>query len=101
MVRANERRIGVAIMKIAASQPNSVATFPRIKKEVPNLINLSQEDWAPSKTRNGEPMWHQIVRNIKSHYTAEGNLINDGYIEHIPRVGYKITESGKNFLRNL
>jgi hypothetical protein len=39
-------------------------------------------------------MWHQIVRNIKSHDKDEGNAIYEGLLEHIPRVGYKVTKKG-------
>jgi hypothetical protein len=54
-----------------------------------------------SGTRPGEPMWHQIVRNIKSHDAANGNFIERGLLEHIPRVGYRITTAGRARLRAL
>lgn len=85
-------------MKIAATQANGVCSFKRAYAEIPNYVNLSANNLAPSQTRPGEPMWHQIVRNIKSHDANSGNFIADGYLVHVPRVGYQITQAGRNTL---
>ena len=45
-------------------------------------------------------MWHQIVRNIKSHDSASGNFIADGRLVHVPRVGYEITKLGRSYLKS-
>jgi len=95
-----ENEIAFAIMQIAVKQSNGRATFHRLRKEIPIYINLSASDTRPSLTRNGEPMWHQIVRNVKSHYDVEGNFIYEGYLAHVPRVGYSITEKGKKYLKS-
>lgn len=92
---AEESDIALGVMRIANNQPNGIATFHRAKKEIPTLVNLNNNNLAPSLTRPGEPMWHQLLRNIKSHYEAEGNYIQLGYLQHIPRVGYRITQTGK------
>lgn len=89
-MRTGEQEIAIAIMRIADAQPNSTATFDRIRTRLPGIVNLTQDDWVESQTRPGEPLWHQIIRNIRSHHAAEGNFIDSGYLEHIPRVGYKI-----------
>lgn len=93
---ASEWEIAQAVLRIAARQTKGIATFRRLYAEVPNEITLTQADCLPSQTRNGEPMWHQIVRNIKSHDGVEGNAIAEGLLEHIPRVGYRITTAGRN-----
>lgn len=98
MSRTSEHEIGLAVMRIAEAQHNGIATHARVRKQLPDLVNLSTDDWAESPTRPGEPMWHQIVRNIRSHHTTEGNFIETGYLEHIPRVGYRITEAGRRYL---
>lgn len=90
-----ENSIAKAVLKIAARQPNGVASFGRRRREIPSEIKLTADDLSPSTTRNGEPMWHQIVRNIKCHHEASGNYINSGYLEHVPRVAYKITSLGR------
>lgn len=95
MVTTNEHLIAKAVIEIASNQKNGIATFRRLYSDIPKHIALSAGDLAPSKTRNGEPMWHQIVRNIKSHYNIEGNAIYEGWLEHIPRVGYKVTARGR------
>ena len=46
-------------------------------------------------------MWQQIVRNIKSHHESENNFIKKGYLTHIPRVGYKITPAGADYLAKI
>lgn len=98
---AGEGHVAVGVMRIADSQANKVATFSRCRKEIPALVNLTPADLAPSQTRPGEPMWHQIVRNIKSHDVAGANYIAQGYLVHVPRVGYRITPAGGAHLREL
>lgn len=95
MVGVAEDKIAVGVLKIAAAQANGIATFRRLRKEIPSVVKLNDADLAPSATRPGEPMWHQIVRNIKSHHTDEGNAIAEGWLTHVPRVGYAITPAGR------
>ncbi|WP_140847287.1 hypothetical protein [Sphingomonas glacialis] len=85
-------------MIIASNQANGVATFNAFRNRVPTMVHLDAGDLAPSTPRNPEPMWHQIFRNIKSHSTTPGNAIYDGRLEHIPRVGYRITNHGRGWL---
>lgn len=96
---AVEDKFALGVLRIADSRPNGLATLRRCKVEIPNYVNLLASDLAPSQTRPGEPMWHQIVRNIKSHSNDEGNFIYEGYLSHVPRVGYRITNSGASYLR--
>jgi hypothetical protein len=44
-------------------------------------------------------MWEQKVRNIKSHSEAPGNFICEGYLEHVPDVGHRVTEAGKKLAK--
>ncbi|MDE3238354.1 MAG: hypothetical protein KGN33_05295 [Paracoccaceae bacterium] len=96
----HENEIAMAVLRVAGKQPNGVATFKRLYKEIPNVIALDRDDRAASQTRNGEEMWQQIVRNIKSHDKTEGNYIAEGWLESVPRVGYRITTLGKKKLLN-
>lgn len=96
MPSTSEHIIADAVMRVAAKRGDGVATFKRLYAEIPNEIALSQDDLMGSMTRNGEPMWHQIVRNIKSHHEIEGNAIAEGWLIHVPRVGYQITASGRS-----
>lgn len=96
---AVEDKFARAVLQIAGAQPSGTATFYRCRSEVPKLVALTAAELAPSKTRRGEPMWHQFVRNIKSHSTDEGNYIYEGLLEHVPRVGYRITGAGRARLK--
>ena len=99
--RTTENEIGDAILFIANDNRNGIATFPGIRERLPSLIDLSREDRSCSATRPGEELWEQIVRNIKSNSTKSENYIFDGYLEHVPRTGYRITPKGGNRLKFL
>ena len=62
------------------------------------MITLDAADLAPSQVRYGEPMWHQIFRNIKSHSDVPGNAIFDGRLRHVADTGYEITAHGRAWL---
>lgn len=94
--RVTESEVAFAIIQIAKKRSDSVATFQRCKKEIPDYLELSPDDLTMSRTRPNEPMWHQLIRNIKSHYDQPGNYICEGYLSHLPRVGYRVTDSGRN-----
>lgn len=94
MAKDAEERISKGVLKIAAANAKGVATFRKCRVEIPNVVNLTTADLAPSGTRSGEPMWHQIVRNIKCHDKESNNYIALGYLEHVPRTGYRITKAG-------
>lgn len=94
----SEHEISKAVIRIAATQENGIATFKRLYTEIPNEITLTKADWEPSQTRSGEPMWYQIVRNIRSHYEIEHNAIYEGWLDHVPRVGYRITDKGRKLI---
>jgi hypothetical protein len=98
---AQERDIAFGVMSIAGGQQSGICTFRRAFAEIPQHVGLSARNLAASATRPGEPMWHQLVRNIKSHDAASGNFIADGYLEHVPRVGYRITPAGRALLQRL
>lgn len=101
MPRVTEDDVALVVLQIAANQANGICTFYRARAEVPQFLKLSAGDLAPSSTRNGEPMWHQIIRNIQSHHGVDGNYINLGYLRHVPKRGYEATPSGRNYLKKL
>jgi hypothetical protein len=94
---AQERDIAIGVMQIAAAQ-GGLCTFKRAYQEIPHYVRLSPDNLAASVTRPGEVMWQQIVRNIKSHDKTFGNFIADGLLVHVPRIGYRITAAGAQFL---
>lgn len=94
-----EEEVAILTVEIAAEQADGISSFDRLRKEIPRRHSLSAADLQQSMTRPNEAMWEQKIRNIKSHYGAQGNFIYEGYLEHIPRVGYRVTELGRKLLR--
>lgn len=93
--RVTENDIAYAICQIGKTSPDGVVTYDQCRKEIPNIVNLSDEDRTQSQTRPNEELWEQQIRNIKSHSAQEGNYICEGYLEHLPKVGFRVTQSGK------
>jgi len=97
--RVTENEVAFAACQIAAGMTNGIATFQRMKRDILSYLLLSAEDRAPSQTRNNEELWEQLIRNIKSHSNQPGNYISEGYLEHVPRLGYRITPTGRHHLQ--
>lgn len=101
MARVTENEVALAVLRIAVTKRGDICTLDDARAEVPNHISLSKDDLKDSDTRIGEPMWHQQIRNIQSHHDVDDNFIHDGLLEHVPRVGYRATATGKAFLQEL
>lgn len=101
VAKISERELSEVVCHIASTCADGIATFDLIRKEAPLYMALSKNDLAQSTTRPNEKMWEQIIRNIKSHYKAPGNYIYEGYLEHVPRVGYRVTSMGRKLVRRL
>lgn len=99
-LRVTEAEISMATLRIAAKQPNGLATFSRLKKDIPSYVKLSSDDREQSITRPNEELWEQLIRNIKSHSETPGNILCEGYAIHVPRKGYQITDSGRRYLKS-
>lgn len=95
MSRVTEHEIGIAVLHILAAQPTARATVRKLKREVPLHVRLSSEDQAGSWTRDNEELWEQQVRNLKSHSTTPGNIFHDGYVIHVTRGVWEITNAGR------
>jgi hypothetical protein len=97
--RANEAEISMAVLRVAASRRDSVATYGRLRNELPRYVDLSPEDREQPSTRSLEEMWERVFGNIQSQCTTAENILSQGYAEHVPGVGYKITDSGRAYLK--
>jgi hypothetical protein len=95
-----EEEVARLTVEIAAEQHNGIASFSRLRREIPHRYNLSAADLTQSVTRPNEAMWEQKMRNIKSHYDVPGNFIYEGYLEHVPGVGYRVTVQGKKLIKH-
>ena len=98
--RVTEHDVGFAILQALAAEPSGEASMATLKKRLPNYLDLSAADRATSKTRHNEQIWEQQIRNIKSHSETAGNILCEGYAEHLPGFGYKITVSGRLHLKH-
>lgn len=83
-------------MEVLAREPKYEASIRTLIKKIPNYVKLTADDTKPSLTRGSEQMWEQRVRNLKSHSTSPGNVIAEGYVQHVGRGRYRLTTSGLN-----
>jgi hypothetical protein len=93
-----EEEVALLVCRIASEQSDDIATYDQIRDEVPHRHNLSAADLTRSVTSRNETMWEQKIRNIKSHDQSPGNFVHDGYLEHVPEIGYRVTDAGKRLV---
>ena len=93
--RAGEDRIATAVLRMAASRPDGEITLQELKDGMEDEVGLTAGDFAESDARPGEPLFHQIIRNIVSHKEAAGNVIAEGLLEHTGRGTFRITDTGR------
>ena len=94
MAITSEPVFGMAVMQVLAVQPNGEATVRTLIQHVTDYVNLTVDDQQPSDLRPNEEMWEQRVRNLKSHDKTPGNVIAEGFVEHVGRGRYRLTEAG-------
>lgn len=99
MARATETDVAIAVMQIAAARSDGFCSFNRARADVPKYVTFAAADLKQSLKRPGEPMWHQLIRNIRSHHDADGNFIDRGLLVHVSRKGYEITAAGRAYLK--
>lgn len=92
--RTTEAEFSNVVLLILANSKTGSASFAELIEEIPQHIKLTASDYKQSDTRPNEPIWHQRVRNIKSHKDAEGNYIAEGLLDEIPS-GLRITDAGR------
>ena len=98
--RTTEFDMSVAVLRHLNAQPNGVAGLNELRAAIPNHIMLTVGDMEFSTTRPGERLWEQLLRNIQSHKKTSTNFIRLGYLEHVPGGGYRITEKGRDFVKD-
>jgi hypothetical protein len=95
-----ERILGLAVMQVLATRPNGEASVRTLIRLVPSYVNLTVEDHEQSGTRPNEEIWEQRVRNLKSHSTTAGNVIAEGFVDHIGRGRYRLSKAGWSHLKH-
>ncbi|MCY4261326.1 MAG: hypothetical protein OXC91_13820 [Rhodobacteraceae bacterium] len=99
--RTGEREMSIAVMRFLAHQPFGEASHEEIREAIPYYTALTEDDMKPSTTRDGEELWEQIGRNIRSHKDSPNNFIFLGYLDSVPGGGLRITEEGRAYLESL
>ncbi|WP_084140297.1 phospholipase D-like domain-containing protein [Brevundimonas nasdae] len=97
----SENVIAMAVMRIAAQNPNGICSYDEGRRKIPLMLALTSQDLSASPSQ-GEPRWIQRLRNIQSNSDggeASTNFIKNGLLMHVPRIGYQITEQGRELLR--
>jgi transcription initiation factor IIE alpha subunit len=89
--RLTENEIASIVEEILRERPDRQASVAELIEEIPNRRTLSDDDLAQSPTRLNEPVWHQRVRNIRSHKGSVGNAIYEGRLVAIPG-GFKLPD---------
>ena len=82
-------------MRVLATQPYGEADVQTLIKHIPEYVDLTETDRQPSETRPNEERWEQRVRNLKSHHQSLGNVIGEGFVEHLGGGRYRLTDAGK------
>jgi hypothetical protein len=90
-----EEEVALIAVQVGAERSDGIVSYDDLREEVPRRYNLSASDLMQSVTRPSECVWEQKIRNIKSHCESPGNYIHEGYLEHVPSVGYRITARGR------
>ena len=98
--RIREPEARVLALKIAAKCMNHTATTEYIKDNVPNYVELSDEDRLPSRSRANEQRWQQIVGNVISHRETPRGPFEMGYAMRTDD-GLAVTAEGLAYLNSI
>jgi Mrr N-terminal domain len=99
--RTSEAEISKAVLRILSDSTNGEATTRQLISKIPNVVVLTAGDRQQSDTRENEELWEQIVRNIVSHKTTQGNVIAEGFVNRPSRGKLRITDAGRRHLGNM
>ena len=99
--RTTEYEMSVSVLRYLLNHARGEASQEELREPIPNYIDLTDGDTEDSTTRPGEKLWEQIVRNILSHKANKKNFVNQGYLKPVREGGLRITEEGRDFIRNL
>jgi len=85
MSGTSEEKIAEAIIRYLGTTESGSATIRQIRENLHQFIELNAYDMRPSKTRDGEKLWEQIVRNVVCHRNVPENAVHDGMLVYIRR----------------
>jgi hypothetical protein len=93
--RITEADLLLPTLRLLNEHPNGKMTTSELIVALMEEIQPEGEDIEILDGRQ-DTRFSQIVRNLVSHKKVPGNIIAEGYAEHVgPRQGIRITEAGK------
>lgn len=98
--RISEADLLLPTLRILAAQPSGAMTTSDLIESLTEIMNPQGKDAEILEGRQ-DTRFSQIVRNMVSHKGAEGNIIAEGFVEHLgARKGLRITDAGLLHLKN-
>ena len=82
-MRHDEAALANAIEKYLFDA-GGTATIRQIRRALPRYLQLSAADRGISRTRPGEELWEQQVRNVVCHRYCSGNPVEAGKFSYSP-----------------
>ena len=93
--RLTEPEAVEALCGFLETQGYNEAKYPQIWLYLPGKwVKLKPKDRDIARTRNGEPHWHTVIRNIAAHQDKPGNPIFEGRLIKIDK-GFKLAKRVK------
>lgn len=63
----DENEMADVVENLLYDCPDGEATYAELREKVPQVVRLTRKDLRKSKSRHGERMWEQILRNLGAH----------------------------------
>ena len=87
----SERDMTIPALQLM-KQRGGFISMPDLRQELERIFQPTGKDAEINPIR-GDTYFSQKVRNIVSHKATAGNIIHDGYAEHVTN-GIRITDAG-------
>jgi hypothetical protein len=98
--RLREPEARLIALKVAALMPNRTATTEQLIDQAVKLCTPSSLDLELSRTRERQPQWHQIMRNVISHRNIPSGPFSQGLAVRT-NDGLSVTDAGIQYLQDL
>jgi hypothetical protein len=95
-----EAEARILCLKIASQCEGHEASMSYIKSQIHKFTNFSKRDLRLSPTRENEPMWQQIIRNVISHESTKTGIFHRGLARKTKK-GIKVTDDGLRYLERI
>ena len=94
--RTTEHEIALLLLHYLPTKAYGAANLKTLFFELPMWFAFTVQDREISRSRQYEPKWHSVVRNIAAHADQPGNPIHDGLLVKWDRGGgYQLASRAK------